>query len=345
MKVSVEKPGTPAELVHYGVKGMKWGVRKKVELIGREKAKQLAEHNEEAKKYISSIVNQKKPSLQEATQSIVLSQKKHDAKFEPSISKADSEKHHLTDKQKKIAIGVGIGVGVTAAAVGSYYLYKHYGGKSIPHKVAAPGEHISQANFRWNTIDSKKRGWVGGYVKPESFSRGEIEIPKGSVFHRLSLEAESSFNEDGTYVTHTISDFNRYISSSEFDNRKYHVTFDATDNIRVPSMTKCLSVLRESMIEKYPDAWGKDGPTHDDVLLQFNKYSGGPWVSAGAHHFIEKLRGLGYGGIVDEMDAGVYGDSPLFLFSKAVSPKRSSVIGKDDIKNAAKNLTELQFRK
>lgn len=28
MKVSVKKPGTPAELVHYGAKGMKWGVRK-----------------------------------------------------------------------------------------------------------------------------------------------------------------------------------------------------------------------------------------------------------------------------------------------------------------------------
>jgi hypothetical protein len=28
MKVSLEKPGTPSEIVHYGVKGMKWGVRK-----------------------------------------------------------------------------------------------------------------------------------------------------------------------------------------------------------------------------------------------------------------------------------------------------------------------------
>ena len=29
MKVSVEKPGTPVELVHVGVKGMRWGVRKR----------------------------------------------------------------------------------------------------------------------------------------------------------------------------------------------------------------------------------------------------------------------------------------------------------------------------
>lgn len=28
MIVSIEKPGTPEELVHYGKKGMKWGVRK-----------------------------------------------------------------------------------------------------------------------------------------------------------------------------------------------------------------------------------------------------------------------------------------------------------------------------
>lgn len=29
MRVSVEKPGTPTELVHAGVKGMRWGVRKR----------------------------------------------------------------------------------------------------------------------------------------------------------------------------------------------------------------------------------------------------------------------------------------------------------------------------
>lgn len=28
MIVPLEKPGTPEELVHFGVKGMKWGVRK-----------------------------------------------------------------------------------------------------------------------------------------------------------------------------------------------------------------------------------------------------------------------------------------------------------------------------
>ena len=27
MIVPLEKPGTPTELIHYGVKGMKWGVR------------------------------------------------------------------------------------------------------------------------------------------------------------------------------------------------------------------------------------------------------------------------------------------------------------------------------
>lgn len=32
--IPIEKPGTPQELVHYGVKGMKWGVRKKRDSSG-----------------------------------------------------------------------------------------------------------------------------------------------------------------------------------------------------------------------------------------------------------------------------------------------------------------------
>jgi ribosomal protein S8 len=42
MKVSVEKPGTPGELVHHGVKGMKWGVRKEQASSGARRAGSVA---------------------------------------------------------------------------------------------------------------------------------------------------------------------------------------------------------------------------------------------------------------------------------------------------------------
>jgi hypothetical protein len=35
VKVSVEKPRTPEEIVHFGVKGMRWGVQKKQETSGQ----------------------------------------------------------------------------------------------------------------------------------------------------------------------------------------------------------------------------------------------------------------------------------------------------------------------
>jgi hypothetical protein len=35
MRYLIEKPGTPEELVHYGVKGMKWGVRKSSSSSGK----------------------------------------------------------------------------------------------------------------------------------------------------------------------------------------------------------------------------------------------------------------------------------------------------------------------
>lgn len=46
MIVSIEKPGTPAELVHYGVKGMKWGVRRKREQSQSGKTVQLTKKQE-----------------------------------------------------------------------------------------------------------------------------------------------------------------------------------------------------------------------------------------------------------------------------------------------------------
>jgi hypothetical protein len=46
--VSVEKPGTPAELVHHGVKGMKWGVRKERSSSSRVKGSEHF-HRDQAK--------------------------------------------------------------------------------------------------------------------------------------------------------------------------------------------------------------------------------------------------------------------------------------------------------
>jgi hypothetical protein len=42
MKVSVEKPGTPEELAHHGIKGMKWGVRREQAGSGARRAGSVA---------------------------------------------------------------------------------------------------------------------------------------------------------------------------------------------------------------------------------------------------------------------------------------------------------------
>jgi hypothetical protein len=55
--ISVEKPGSPEELVHSGVKGMKWGVRK---------AEETANHNQRAKEYIKALPKDSNPSPKEA---------------------------------------------------------------------------------------------------------------------------------------------------------------------------------------------------------------------------------------------------------------------------------------
>ena len=131
MKVSLEKPGFPQELVHFGVKGMKWGVRKQDDTSDRKTAKPISARREKKAKAkdaeaaatqseIDRIRAKGKsviPGLsgfrnyQVNNLSTVRDQKLKDA--------ADIREGKLTDGQKKALIGAGIAAAVLIA-YGSY---------------------------------------------------------------------------------------------------------------------------------------------------------------------------------------------------------------------------------
>ena len=85
------------ELMHYGVKGMRWGVRRyqnkdgSLTSAGKKRAKKSDDSdNERAKKSDDS----------------------------------DNEKHKLTDKQKKAIVAGSVAVATSLAVIGGMYIYK-----------------------------------------------------------------------------------------------------------------------------------------------------------------------------------------------------------------------------
>lgn len=123
-----EKPGSPSDLVleHHGIKGMKWGVRKEIDLAGRTSngamvtsVPKVSRRSVNGQRFVSKKVA--------ANGSVHLppgSQKNRDENG--SVTKHEHI-GGLTPTQKKLLLAAGVGV-----AVGGFVAYKHYtGGKPI----------------------------------------------------------------------------------------------------------------------------------------------------------------------------------------------------------------------
>lgn len=364
------KPGTPEELVHYGVKGMRWGVRKERELTGRE----AAAHNEETKAWIAAR-NQLTPLTGAAAQAnFAQNQQKFAAKFAPS-EPGSSGWDGLSDGQKKalmVAAGVGAYIGV------SYAAQKYLEGKQdkaladlmdkfdeldklgldggddftssptpdwVEDIQSLAGQPIDPKKFEGLVAYSQGNTWYGGdYTTDKAFARPEYEIPAGHEFHRISTKPnETDFNPT-TYSTHSIEDYNRYVagfSGEKFGAQLHHVTWTSTEPVKVPNLTTVLGSLHKVMQE---DPLLKGATiTQKDVLDSYNAMSGGSWESHQSVKLVESLKAQGYGAIVDEMDAGVIGATPVIFFAhENATPKKSTPIDKKAIKEAHKALIEIE---
>jgi hypothetical protein len=130
---SIEKPGTPAELVHFGVKGMKWGVRKKIESTsGAKKFKEVRRARKEkrikraeadvvrAQAAIDQITS-KGRSINPYTRHVRANQVKELSNYRDRRAQdaKDIRAGKLTKRQKQVLVGAGAAA-VVLAAYGSY---------------------------------------------------------------------------------------------------------------------------------------------------------------------------------------------------------------------------------
>lgn len=356
----------PEEFIqHYGVKGMKWGVRRyqpypkgenhKGKFLGRDqKGNSSSKEHREYSKALQDI-NSRKLSRKERVRNLRESKEKSLAKLEPS-EKDPPRKKGLTDGQKR-AMMIGIGAVVVAGA--SYVAYKNRSNikefiqKNIDaRKGVTPGDRVSSSMFNKQVNESMSRVWeTKRYVDQKSLNRKAFTIPKGRQFNRLSTASEKSFGET-TFATSTMDDFNRYVSGFRSEltgSRLHHVSFSATKDIKVPDTTTVLRNLEKVMATKYSYAkktYVSQSVDKKKVLEQYNKLAGTSFSDDIGHRLVGMLKKQGYSAIVDEMDQGVIGDLPLLIIDpKAFTSKSSKLLSKSDIAKAGAALKELTNRR
>lgn len=320
-------------LAHFGVKGMKWG-----------KVKDDEPAFDEASTAASyKAVPKPKLTIKQQSKNRAESEAKSKAKLGPSSDLDDSKKEgfHLTGKQ--VAIGA---VGAAAVGLIIYGAYKHQGKIALPTEPLplVPGSKISVNQFQAAMFGAKDRSWGTTYVQPSSFLQQEFTIPKGHEFHRISRSVEESFSSS-TYATSSIADFHRYVvgyrGEIDIGQPLQHISFSAKADIKVPSLARRLEIFKVAVSDHYGI-----NATEGETLSDYNKLSGGSWTGPLAESFFDGMKKAGYNAFIDDMDAGVIGESPLVLIGKQLfTDKVSSEITDSVIKLAENSLTEINNRK
>lgn len=333
-------PLAEAYLMHFGVKGMQWGRRKKEQSAPKKIPKSVEDKKlDEAYRKIDPKPFTKKENAAAHSESL----RKSIEKLNPS--EGDSKKETSPETRavlKKVAIGATIAIGAAAAI----YVLKKRGSikTSVDELRQMSGKKISPDQFNHNVQHSVSKSWgKAGYIKESSFGREEFVLPKGHTFHRISFRPESSFDTK-TYSTHNISDFNRYVANfggKDYRGDMHHVTFQAKEPVKIPTLSRTLETLREVMSRE-----GNGEATLEQAKEYYNSSSGGSWSGTRAASFFGALKDKGYHAFTDEMDAGVKANSPLVVFANdSFTAKRSSPISMTDFKRATNTLTEISDRK
>lgn len=308
MIVGHKKPPLDEALLrHYGVKGMHWGIRKKEETSNRSSGSASS-----AAAY--KAVKHKQPTPREAAVSIRKRQTTFLEKANPPANDG-SVKKGLTPGQKK-ALLIGAGALAAAAVVGgaAYAHHKGYLGGGNKNDIGDLSrkylDQVTEAKHNaWASMDS--------FIQPSSYERKPFTLPAGHQFHRFSRKPEYHFGR-ATYSTHNLEDWDRYLGhgfGAVVENNvssAYHVTWTSKAPVKVPDLTTTLDTLKDVMNSQID----RTKPvTHKEVLDQYTELSGGHWQGNVVDGLFNALKSKGYGALVDEMDAGVVGDSPIVIFA------------------------------
>lgn len=364
-------------LAHYGVKGMKWGVRKAREgsSVGSSGRDKKASVGQAASALNAFAVNA-------GADSAVL-----ESKYGPSSIKKDQPPADDRSFYQKHKTAINVGVGVAAAglvAYGGYQYHQNVVGKRNVEVLMAAQKAMDLDNARNRERLAKQRdpaqeaelsflretygartSLLSNYVEnsdrrhfagfdPSNLSNDPINITKGTIFKRISSEKETELKASGFFASYQDEDVDRYKAILPTfwpkwgipKDSGYVVNIKANADVKAPSPKKAYDIYREMLSEpefrKLVDANGAGkGMSDDDYAKQTFPALALAWntpTTAPVKMYMDRVKSSGYNALLDQNDAGLLSKNPMLL----LDTKSFSIQGHDSL--SAKEIGETQIR-
>jgi len=345
-------------LMHHGIKGQKWGV-----ITKRFTSSNQSTKNNEPSGSSNSKLHEdfKKHPRKELTPEEKANVAKASKKFEAQREESSMDSPRWKPTKKQVAT-VAIGAAAAGAIIGGIIISKKLkagkiaqgafsvedyknalqGRPETPDWIAGyAGAHMSREDYKGITAYSRDRVWGGGnYLTAKSFDQKETIFEPGHEFFRVSHKVEDSFRKT-TYMTPNKECLARYHLGWK-DATTNIINFKSKEQIRVPDLHTRLEAVREELV-KEGDPFSRDP---NFIMRKYSIYCGGDWQGGFADKVIANLKAKGFDAIVDDMDAGVYGEMPLVLFSPEKMTEKITTLYKDvDVKALEEILTDIPNRR
>ena len=371
---------TPMDaLAHYGVKGMKWGVRKDDQGSGAdgsgvsEKRKQKSDDFFDQAAKARALATEMdelgidSPEMRrlygkavdrgDRMFAIMYGQSKDTAvqrQIEFETKRAEYlEKNaeailegKLTSAQKTAIVG-----GLAAAAVVGYVGYTAY--QDHQSNKALAGDTINTRVFSRRYAESANQYMSKKIPSYDSLDDNDIHVPKGTIFSRLT--AYENEDMDGRlYTTFTEDDNNKYRGiygpalRQRTGNRQLFISnMEMGDAVRSPSHRKRVEIYAELRRELAGDP---DTPAfrkyHADLALHHYNGFARQLVTKNeiSERYFKKVQEKGYNALLDDNDAGQLSDLPMILLQpkSMVTSRRFEPLTPKVEREARKNFTEIR---
>lgn len=342
-------------LSHYGVLGMRWGVRKEDELVGR---KRVAA--EKTKANLRATVDNNSDILRKNKYAAVANL---DAAKTP---RSEAEAAAIRARNKKIAIGVGVGLTVAAGALlyaankdkvdaaVSEALAKLSGKKPETNIQRMPGDYSLYQKHKINITteqDAVKANFLSEWLRHdahrtdtitqqayEKLSTDELRLKAGQTLHRVTTNGGEVLR-DGAYVSFDPDDANRYKAflpplwkTNGFGGGPniFSMSMSATSELTSPSAKNRVDIFTTLLKndKEFAKYWHYDrGDAHKFALSRYNKMALNlcDRDNVATKKYLAEVKRLGYNALVDDNDAGRLARTPLILLDVAKSITTNSI--------------------